>query len=534
MTTADRYALLAKLPDAGPYTRYLAIERGAVPRAVVVSQAPASVSDDPAKLDALVRDAEAAARLRHAHVLPSLGLETVGDGTALVEAYRAGVTLRELLAAGGRLPAPVAGRIAADVCAALGKIHAFQTGDGRPLVHGHVGAEHVWIADGGEALLCGLGTGGGGSAVEDVRGAAAVLGECLSGEPVGERFDAPGVPPGVASVVSRYRSAASAVLGPAALGEAVAAAMKPGLAGRDAVAAWVDQVLPHAQGIRAERAQLLEDALGPEARFGGAAAGSRGKQKEADRPTPAPIPHDDHEQDDELPAEEIAVDQIIDTASLRAKTVPMLRAVTDEDILAMAVEPTPVAVPAPSPAATPPDAARAFPAPAAPAASRGRFLALVAAAFALVGFLGGFAFSRAGSPPPPPRSASVSAAAPAAPSTPARPAPAPEPPPAPKAVPAAAKRPASPPARRAAAPAPAPAPSPGSSDREHVLGGLLTVTAPDGASVLLDGKPLGTGSLKKTIPAGNHRVEVQFRGAQVGEDFEMLSGGTYEYQVRAK
>ncbi len=105
MTTADRYALLAKLPDAGPYTRYLAIERGAVPRAVVVSQAPASVSDDPVKLDALVRDAEASARLRHAHVLPSLGLETVGDGTALVEAYRAGVTLRELLAAGGRLPA---------------------------------------------------------------------------------------------------------------------------------------------------------------------------------------------------------------------------------------------------------------------------------------------------------------------------------------------------------------------------------------------------------------------------------------------
>ncbi|MFO0584322.1 MAG: hypothetical protein U0229_18760 [Anaeromyxobacter sp.] len=522
MTTADRYALLAKLPDAGPYTRYLAIERGAVPRAVVVSQAPSSVSDDPAKLDALVRDAEAAARLRHAHVLPSLGLETVGDGTALVEAYRAGVTLRELLAAGGRLPAPVAGRIAADVCAALGKIHAFQTGDGRPLAHGQVGAEHVWIAEGGEALLCGLGTGGGGSAVEDVRGAAAVLGECLSGEPVGERFDAPGVPPGVASVVSRYRSAASAVLGPAALGEAVAAAVKPGLAGREAVAAWVDQVLPHAQGIRAERAKLLEDALGPEARFGGAAAGSRGKQKEADRPTPAPVPHED-----ELPAEEIAVDQIIDTASLRAKTVPMLRAVTDEDILAMAVEPTPVAVPAPPPAATPPDAVRAFPAPAAPAAgSRGRFLAIVAVAFLLVGFLGGFAFSRSGSPPPPPapQAAPVSAAVPAPP-----PAPAAAPPPAPKAVPASAKRPVAPPARRAAAPAPVP-----TSDREHVLGGLLSVTAPDGANVLLDGKPLGTGSLKKTISAGNHRVEVQFRGAKVGEDFEMLSGGTYEYQVRAK
>jgi len=59
----------------------------------------------------------------------------------------------------------------------------------------------------------------------------------------------------------------------------------------------------------------------------------------------------------------------------------------------------------------------------------------------------------------------------------------------------------------------------------------LTVTAPDGATVLLDGKQLGIGSVRKEIPAGPHRVEIRHDGAKVSEAFEMEPGGTYTYEV---
>jgi hypothetical protein len=527
VTQKDRYARLAELPQAGAFSRALAIERGAVPRAVIVSTVPPALADDPDRLAALVRDVEAAARLRHANVLPVLGLETVRDAPVVVEAYRAGVTLRELLDAGGRLSPPLAARIAADVCAALERVHGFQTGDGKPLAHGAVAPDRVWVAEGGEALLCGLGTGGGVFPVDDVRGAAGVLAECLSGEAPGERFDAPGVPPGIASVVTRYRSPASAVLGPAALAEAVAAGVKPAPASHEALAAWVDSVLPPGEGVRAVRARRVEEALGPEARFGGAAAGSRGKARAPrDEPRAAPpLPPEE-------PAEEVAVDQIVDVAARSARTLPMMRAVSAAEIAAAEataaaaaartrpsvllgeVEPTPLAVPA--------DAARAFPAPRAAPRRHVRVVVAAGLAFGAVGFAGGFAASRAGSQPlPAPAPPAAAARAPLA----APPAPAPAPPPvAPQPAPRparAAKRPAVDPAAVAPPAPPARAGPPG----------LLTVNAPEGATVLLDGKVIGSGTLTRRVAPGMHRIEVRLGQAKVEEPFDMQSGGTYSFDV---
>ena len=533
VTPPDRYALLARLPDAGPFSRALAIERGAVPRAVLVSTVPLAVADDPERLAALVRDVEAAARLRHANVLPVLGLETVLESPAVVEAYRAGVTLRELLDAGGRLSPPVAARITTDLCAALGKVHAFQTGDGKPLAHGALAPDRVWIAEGGEALLCGLGSGGGVFPVDDVRGAAGVLAECLSGEAPGERFDAPGVPPGIASVVTRYRSPASAVLGPAALAEAVAAGVKPGQASHESVAAWVDSVLPPGEGVRAARARLVEEALGPEARFGGAAAGSRGKpaaSRDETRPAPPPAP--------EEPAEEVAVDQIVDIAARSARTMPMMRAVSEADLAAATAKAAKVAAAAaararpvllvgdvePTPLAVPADAARAFPVPRAVPRSRTPVLAVAALLFGGVGFAGGFAWSRSAPEPLPPADPPA-APAPAPRAAPPAPAPAPVPvPAAPKKTPArAAKRE---PVRPAAvAPASATAAAPAGPP------GVLTVNAPEGATVLLDGNPIGSGTVKREVAPGPHRIEVRHGEAKVGEPFTMEAGGTYTYEV---
>jgi hypothetical protein len=536
VTPPDRYALLAKLPDAGPFSRSLAIERGAVPRAVLVSTVPPAVADDPDKLAALVRDVEAAARLRHAHVLPVLGLETVLEVPAVVEAYRAGVTLRELLDAGGRLSPPVAARITTDLCAALEKVHAFQTGDGKPLAHGALAPDRVWISEGGEALLCGLGGGGGVFPVDDVRGAANVLAECLSGEAPGERFDAPGVPPGIASVVTRYRSPTSAVLGPAALAEAVAAGVKPGQASHETVAAWVDSVLPPGEGVRLARARLVEEALGPEARFGGAAAGSRGKAAASrDEPRPAPPPPP------EEPAEEVAVDQILDIAARSARTMPMMRAVSEADLAAAAAKaaaaaaararpPLPVGDVEPTPLAVPADAARAFPVPRAPPRSRTPVLTAVALVFGAVGFAGGFAWSRSAPEPLPAEDPPVAEAAvpQAAPPPPPAPAPAPAPAAPAKASTRAPARPAKREPARPATVAPAAATAPSTPAGAP---GVLTVNAPEGATVLLDGKPIGAGIVKREVPPGPHRIEVRLGEAKVGEPFTMEAGGTYTYEV---
>jgi hypothetical protein len=61
--------------------------------------------------------------------------------------------------------------------------------------------------------------------------------------------------------------------------------------------------------------------------------------------------------------------------------------------------------------------------------------------------------------------------------------------------------------------------------------GLLTVNAPEGAAVYLDGKRIGTGSMKREIPGGPHRVDVRLGGAEVGEAFTMEPGGTYSYEI---
>jgi hypothetical protein len=104
--------------------------------------------------------------------------------------------------------------------------------------------------------------------------------------------------------------------------------------------------------------------------------------------------------------------------------------------------------------------------------------------------------------------------------------PTPPPSPTPTAAPAAAPTPkaAPKPAPRAAAPKPRPKPAQGGT-------GVLSVIAPLDAEVLLDGKPIGKGILRKEIPAGDHRVEVRYGGDTVSEKFRVLRGETWTYEV---
>jgi hypothetical protein len=110
-------------------------------------------------------------------------------------------------------------------------------------------------------------------------------------------------------------------------------------------------------------------------------------------------------------------------------------------------------------------------------------------------------------------------------------APADAPPPAPvpsaSAVPTASAVPSSyepPPPKRSSVRQPA-------APRRDSRAGLLEVTAPDGAEIWLDGRRIGTGNTRRSIPAGDHRVEVRHAGAKVGERFHVASGETWTYAV---
>ncbi len=512
MPGSERLSIVAPLPPHGDWRRALALDRGAgPPRRVVLSFAPAAVLDDPERLAALVRDVEAAGRLHHPGALPVLGTETLDDRLAIVEPFRPGATLRALLDAAGRLPADVAARVVVDACAAVARAHALDAGDGRVLVHGGIGPSRVLVGEDGAAVVTGFGAGGGGAPDADVRALAAVLFECLAGEPPGEAaslLQLPGIPAPLAEAVVRALAPGTPAQSPAALAQAIAGAGP--LASHADVAAYADVVRPSREGDE-----------------GQADVG------------PAPQ------------AEEIAADVVVEP------TDPAVASPQDPapaGVLAAAaavggfVEPTFEALPRPPATRPGADPAGVFAAPA-PPAPRSRLPFAVAAVCLLAGLGGGFAAARAGAVPrrlweaPPPV-----APAPGAPVEPAAraadplrappeatadlsPAPVPAPPraiapprrgkgapkPSAKAVRAAkAKAAAATPAAAAASPSPK---------------GFLDVTAPAGAEVLLDGRRIGLGGLRVEIPTGRHHVEVRFGGAKVEEAFDLGPGETWTYAV---
>jgi hypothetical protein len=489
----ERFSILASLPPLGGFRRMLALDRAGVARAVVLSFAPPAVADDPARLAAVLRDAEAAARLHHPAAAQVLGTETIDGELAVVELHRPGATLRALLDAGGRLPADVAARALLDACAAVARAHAVDAGDGRRLVHGAITAGRIVVGEDGGAFVCGLGLAGGGEPAADVRALGAVLFECVAGEPPGEpprRLDVPGDAAALASAVDRATGAAGEPFSSAeTFAAAIAAALPP--ADHGAVAAYADAILPRDEGERSELRRTLASALG---------AG--------------------------------------DALEVSAELV---------------VEPTDPGVAAPAPPAPAsgrtgpprtPDVVGTFPRPLKPA--RASRLPLAVAALCLAA---GFAIGRAAARAPGALpvvlalrglAASADTIPEAVPSNAVEPAsvradvpsavPADAGPPDVEARPdEAAPRPPLAPAPRKGArgerPARAPRPQDGAGR------GKLDVTAPPDAEVFLDGRRVGRGNVRMNVAEGPHRIEVRRGGASASEQFTLDPGETWTYTV---
>lgn len=565
MATTDRFEIIAPLPSFAGFRRALAVDRAGPPRAVVLAFAPARVADDPIRLAALARDAEAAARVRHPGVVPVEGLETVGGGVAVVELHRLGPSLRDLLDAGGRLPPEVAARVVADACAGLSRVHALDPGDGRPLAHGSIGADRLVIGEDGATAVSGLGAGLGEDTAADVRALAAVLHECLVGEPPASPprpLDAPGVPPALAAVVDLALGATGGqpLRSAGVLGEAIAAALP--LAPRETVAAYAEAILPAGEGERAALARLVGRATDEPA------ADLALELVEEDEPVgvvaaqhPGPTgarPEVDVLATDETPSRETTATPIAIAAPTSSIPAVLVRpGETVQPAPARATLPEPVVIPARTPAPSPsapaaragapsPDTVSTFPAPAALPPRRSRAVLWVAIACLLIGVGAGFVAARGKLLPDLRREDAVAAQQPST------------------AVETSAERENGAERAAAASATPIPARDSAAADDARAEGaevpaparpvkkaraeerkaparrvaaaktsptGFLVVTAPAEAEVLLDGKRLGRGDVRREIAVGAHRVEVRLGEARVTEQFTISRGETWTYDV---
>jgi eukaryotic-like serine/threonine-protein kinase len=550
---------IAALPHAAGFRRAVHLDRrGAAPRPVVLSFAPPELADAPARLAALARDAEAAARVHHPNVVPALGLATLDDAVALSEAHVDGAILEALLADGGRLPPDVAARIVCDAGAGLAALHATDAGDGQLLVHGALTA--AWLVVGADGVTrvggAGAAAGSGAIAADDVRALAGILHRCLTGEPPADParpLDGPGLPRELAVVVDRALGAipgdrpASA----AALVAEISGAIPP--APSEHVAAYLEAILPADAGERADLARRL------------AATETAGAEEARAADADELIVVDDEVS---APAWAVATADVIqdvngdgtgNVGTAVAATSAMAVAATSVANPTATANASPTATPNANASATPnaiagessppspppPDAAVTFAAPA-PAPVRSRLPLVVGLVAATSGFAAGVALTRMYAPGAPPAvvAPAETAAGPdrtperrpeptrsPAPTAAARPAPAPA-----DAAPAAPAATADevPPPRSPSRPAKA-APSrvrtPPTPARLEVGRGVLTVNAPPDAEVLVDGKLAGRGSVRVDLREGGHRVEVRRGDARVGERFTLHAGETYTYDV---
>jgi serine/threonine-protein kinase len=269
----DRLRCVAALPSDGGWRADLAVDRSvSPPRAVLVARVPPSVTGDALALSLLARGLDLVTRVQHPALRRVLGTGEVDGDLVLVEAWREGATVREVLDAGGALTPELTARVAVEVAGALQACQALPVAQGRPLSHGAVRAERILLAEDGAVLLCGMGRpfAEDASLEDDLRGLARVLFECLP--PSGS--DSPGPLAMVLDQVLIGEGFPTA----AAFAEAVAAAVTP--AAPSAVAARAEASQPEGTPAWLSRRRALAQALRAE---DGAAA-----DEVAERPAAAP------------------------------------------------------------------------------------------------------------------------------------------------------------------------------------------------------------------------------------------------------
>jgi hypothetical protein len=289
--TVPRFQIVTEFAAFEGWRNCLAVDRREVPpRPVVLSFVPARVADAPERLARLAEDVERAARLFHSGILRVIGMGTFADAPVVLQEWRDGESLRELLDTGTRMPPEVAARIVADAAEAVQHSHGRAVEQGRPFAHGALRAERVLIGIDGSVVVSGFGRAAEGDGApptpaEDVRALGTLLLQCLAGEqPSGAGL--PGVPDKLAELAARAADEASSFASADAFHQALSTAVP--LAERDRVRSWADGVLPPEAGTRGRRRRSLESALADSAPAPAVGPVKQPPRRSAPAPTPAP------------------------------------------------------------------------------------------------------------------------------------------------------------------------------------------------------------------------------------------------------
>jgi beta-lactam-binding protein with PASTA domain/serine/threonine protein kinase len=141
-----RYVVHSRLASGGMSTVYLATDRR-LERDVALKVLHPHLAGDPQFLDRLGREAKAAARLSHPHVVGVLDQGEDGRLAYLVMEYIKGHTLRDVINGKGALPPRLALALIDPVVEGLGAAHT------AGLIHRDIKPENVLIADDGRIKL---------------------------------------------------------------------------------------------------------------------------------------------------------------------------------------------------------------------------------------------------------------------------------------------------------------------------------------------------------------------------------------------
>jgi eukaryotic-like serine/threonine-protein kinase len=132
-------------------------EREASARPVVLVWAPPDLPKDEDRFSQLQRDTRRAVTLDHPHIVKVHGLAALDQGLARVVEYVDGESLRDVLEHTGKLSPGLAGRIAVDCALGIHYAHVAGNDDGTPLIHGDLRPETVMLAFSGRAKVGGYG-----------------------------------------------------------------------------------------------------------------------------------------------------------------------------------------------------------------------------------------------------------------------------------------------------------------------------------------------------------------------------------------
>lgn len=182
----NRYAVTSRLARGGMSTVYLAVDQR-LDREVALKVLHPHLAADENFLDRLGREAKAAARLSHPHVVGVLDQGNDGTTAYLVMEYIKGHTLRDVLRDRGALPPRLALALIDPVVEGLGAAHA------AGFIHRDVKPENVLMADDGRIKIGDFGLA---RAVTSSTSTGALIGtvgyispELVLGKPADERSD---------------------------------------------------------------------------------------------------------------------------------------------------------------------------------------------------------------------------------------------------------------------------------------------------------------------------------------------------------